>query len=65
MSEINTLQVDEPVILIEEKGDLEHAIRCTEQAEQRAKAPWLKKTCSYRVKMLRIQLAKRKQIERI
>ena len=48
-------------IFIEEKGDLEHAIRCTEQAEKRAEPEWLKRACAFRVKMLQMQLAKQKQ----
>ena len=53
---------NEIVPFVEEKGDLEHAIRCAEQAEKRAGTPWLKEACAFRVKMLRIQLAKQKKI---
>ena len=58
MSDVN----NELMGFIEEKGDLEHAIRCTEQAEKRAETSWLKKACAFRLKMLRIQLAKQKKI---
>lgn len=60
MSEVGEFQSKDPIIIIEEKGDLNHAIRCAEQAQQRAEAPWLKRACAYRVKMLQIQLARQK-----
>ena len=62
MTDIETSEIDETIPFIEEKGDLEHAIRCTEQAKQRAEEPWLKQACAFRLKMLRIQLAKQNQI---
>ena len=60
MFETDETQFKEPIIIIEEKGDLEHAIRCTEQARQRAGTSWMKQACSYRIKMLQMQLAKQK-----
>lgn len=60
MSEVEVLQTDELIPIIEEKGDLEHAIRCAEQAAERAEASWLKRACAFRVKMLQIQLAKQR-----
>lgn len=60
MSEINVNQLEGRVIIIEEKGDLDHAIRCTEQAEKRAESPWLKQACAFRLKMLQIQKARKK-----
>ena len=62
MTEVQTSQFNEQDFFIEEKGDLEHAIRCAEQAEQRAEPAWLKRACAFRVKMLRLQLSKRNQI---
>lgn len=62
MTELRVPQNEELIPFIEEKGDLEHAIRCTEQAEQRAEAPWLKRACAFRLKMLRIQLSRQKKI---
>ena len=50
-------------INLPEKGDveqIEHFLKCTEQAEQRAKQPWLKQACEYRRKMLIRQLASMK-----
>ena len=61
MAEIKLSQKNELIPFIEEKGDLEHAIRCAEQAEKRAEVPWLKKACAFRAKMLRIQLSKQNQ----
>ena len=61
MSKIDVSQKNEFIPFIEEKGDLEHAIRCTEQALNRAEAPWLKQACAFRIKMLQIQLAKQKK----
>ncbi len=61
MAEINIGPNKEPIIIIEEKGNLEHAIRCAEQAEERARHNWLKQACACRVKMLRLQLAKQRQ----
>jgi hypothetical protein len=63
MSKTNKNQCEDPIGFIEEKGDVEHAIRCTEQALQRAEAPWLKQACAFRVKMLQIQLARQKKIK--
>ena len=61
MAEVIDPQTNEIISIIEEKGDLKHAIRCTEQAEKRADSPWLKQACAYRLKMLRIQLARQKE----
>ena len=60
MLEIELQKTDGLIPFIEEKGDLEHAIRCAEQAEQRADSSWLKQACAFRVKMLRIQLARQR-----
>ena len=60
MIEIDETQ-PEPVIITEEKGDLKHAIRCTEQALQRADAPWMKRACAYRIKMLQLQLSRQQK----
>ena len=62
MSEKEILEDTDLLPFFEEKGDLGHAIRCAEQAAERATSPWLKKACSFRAKMLRIQLAKQNQI---
>ena len=59
MTEVK-VKTEELIPFIEEKGDLEHAIRCAEQAEKRAEKPWLKEACAFRVKMLRIQLSKQR-----
>jgi len=61
MIDNETPAVEDVIPFIGEKGDLEHAIRCTKQAEQRADTPWLKQACAYRLKMLRTQLLKQKQ----
>lgn len=61
MLKINIAPNKDPVVTIEEKGDIEHAIRCAEQAEKRAEYDWLKQACAFRVKMLRLQLAKQRQ----
>ena len=61
MAEIKIPEKKEVFPFIEEKGDLEHAIRCTKQAEERADSPWLKQACAFRLKMLQIQLAKQRQ----
>ena len=61
MAEIKLPKTKELIPFIEEKGDLEHAIRCTKQAEERAEAPWLKQACAFRLKMLQIQQAKQRQ----
>ena len=60
MAEVRDPQTNEIIPIIEEKGDLNHAIRCTEQAEKRANSPWLKQACAFRLKMLRIQLDRQK-----
>ena len=61
MQEPNENQLSTLVGYIEEKGDLEHAIRCTQQALERADTSWLKRACAYRVRMLQMQLSKQKK----
>lgn len=60
MTDAKKQEIEEIIPYIEEKGDLEHAIRCAEQAEKRAESSWLKQACAFRVKMLRIQQSKGK-----
>ena len=60
MIEIDETQ-SEPVVVIEEKGDIKHAISCTEQAMQRANVAWMKRVCAHRIKMLRSQLARQQK----
>ena len=61
MVKVNMDSNKDTIIIIEEKGDIEHAIRCAEQAEKRAQYSWLKQACAYRVKMLRLQLDKQRK----
>ena len=61
MAEVIDPQTNEIIPIIEEKGDLRHAIRCAKQAESRADSPWLKQACAFRLKMLQIQLARQKE----
>ena len=58
----STLQNTTTLPIIEEKGNLEHAIRCTKQALDRATSPWLQKACAFRLKMLRDQLARQRNV---
>ena len=44
MQEQDEIETEDFPVFIEEKGDLEHAIRCTKQALERANRPWLKKS---------------------
>lgn len=60
MTETREAQIINSTLPLEEKGDLRHAIRCTEQAEKRASVPWMKEACAFRLKMLRAQLARQK-----
>ena len=61
MAETKIPEGQEYIYFIEEKGNLEHAIRCTKQAKERAEAPWLKEACAFRLKMLRLQQAKKQK----
>ena len=65
MTNTETSNFIEPIPFVEEKGDVEHAIRCTKQAEERARSPWLKEACTFRLKMLRAQLSKQKQMQNL
>ncbi|MBR6412956.1 MAG: hypothetical protein IKS41_07365 [Alphaproteobacteria bacterium] len=58
----NTQQDTTIIPFTEEKGDIEHAIRCTRQALNRAQSPWLKEACAYRLKMLSEQLTRQRTI---
>lgn len=63
MQEQNEVETENFIgFIIEEKGDLAHAIRCTRQAMERADRPWLKRACACRIKMLQVQLSKQKNI---
>ena len=62
MIELNTNTQQNTIIIPfnEEKGDIEHAIRCTRQALDRAQSPWLKMACAHRLKMLKEQFARQR-----
>ena len=61
-TDTNTQKETLPIYILEEKGDVEHAIRCTEQALNRAQSPWLKTACSYRLQLLRAKLARQRAV---
>ncbi len=60
MSKTDTTLSPEITISIEEKGDLDHAIRCAELAKERAEDLWLKQACTFRLRMLNAQRVKQR-----